>query len=75
MSLRSARRPSTSPRGESIYSYQQFTGFIAHDAVRVVQPDATRLGGVTEWRQVSTAVAARARRGWQLRGVGALRGA
>ena len=45
--------------GESIYSYQQFTGFIAADAFRVVQVDATRVGGVTEWRQVAAHAAAR----------------
>lgn len=45
--------------GESIYSYQQFSGFIAHDAIRVVQPDATRLGGVTEWLQVASLASAR----------------
>ncbi|MFD3562935.1 mandelate racemase/muconate lactonizing enzyme family protein [Streptomyces sp. NPDC058686] len=45
--------------GESIYSYQQFTGFMAHDALRVVQPDATRLGGVTEWLQVARTADAR----------------
>ncbi|MEV6130564.1 mandelate racemase/muconate lactonizing enzyme family protein [Streptomyces violaceusniger] len=45
--------------GESIYSYQQFNSFIAHDAIRVVQPDATRLGGVTEWLQVTRVAAAR----------------
>ncbi len=46
--------------GESIYSYQQFTGFIAADAFRVVQVDATRVGGVTEWLQVASHAAARA---------------
>ncbi|MGW6400300.1 enolase C-terminal domain-like protein [Streptomyces sp. NPDC055134] len=45
--------------GESIYSYQQFNSFISHDAIRVVQPDATRLGGVTEWLQVAGPAAAR----------------
>ncbi|WP_210594020.1 mandelate racemase/muconate lactonizing enzyme family protein [Streptomyces sp. GESEQ-35] len=45
--------------GESIYSYQQFNGFITHDAIRVVQPDATRLGGVTEWLQVTGLATAR----------------
>jgi L-alanine-DL-glutamate epimerase-like enolase superfamily enzyme len=39
--------------GESIYSYQQFTSFIAADALRVIQVDATRVGGVTEWLQVA----------------------
>ena len=37
--------------GESIYSYQQFGSFIAADALRVVQVDATRVAGVTEWRR------------------------
>ena len=45
--------------GESIYSYQQFTSFIAADALRVVQVDATRVGGVTEWLQVASHAAAR----------------
>jgi L-alanine-DL-glutamate epimerase-like enolase superfamily enzyme len=45
--------------GESIYSYQQFTSFIAADAFRVVQVDATRVGGVTEWLQVASHAAAR----------------
>jgi L-alanine-DL-glutamate epimerase-like enolase superfamily enzyme len=45
--------------GESIYSYQQFTSFIAADALRVVQVDATRVGGVTEWLQVAAHAAGR----------------
>lgn len=45
--------------GESIYSHQQFSSYIAHDAIRVVQPDATRLGGVTEWLQVASLASAR----------------
>jgi L-alanine-DL-glutamate epimerase-like enolase superfamily enzyme len=45
--------------GESIYSYQQFASFIAGDALRVVQVDATRVGGVTEWLQVAAHAAAR----------------
>jgi L-alanine-DL-glutamate epimerase-like enolase superfamily enzyme len=39
--------------GESIYSAQQFASVIAADALRVVQVDATRVGGVTEWLQVA----------------------
>ena len=39
--------------GESIYSAQQFASFVAADALRVVQVDATRVGGVTEWLQVA----------------------
>ncbi|WP_029947549.1 mandelate racemase/muconate lactonizing enzyme family protein [Leifsonia aquatica] len=45
--------------GESIYSYQQFTSFIEADAFRVVQADATRVGGVTEWLQVAAHAAAK----------------
>ncbi|NEN05295.1 mandelate racemase/muconate lactonizing enzyme family protein [Diaminobutyricibacter tongyongensis] len=45
--------------GESIYSYQQFSSFIEADAFRVVQVDATRVGGVTEWLQVAAHAAAR----------------
>src|SRR5258708_7329941 len=39
--------------GESLYSYQAFARFIAPDAMSVVQVDATRVGGVTEWLQVA----------------------
>lgn len=45
--------------GESLYSYHAFTGLIEADAIRVVQPDVTRLGGVTEWLQVAQHAAAR----------------
>jgi L-alanine-DL-glutamate epimerase-like enolase superfamily enzyme len=45
--------------GESIYSYHQFTSFISADALRVVQVDATRVGGVTEWLQVAAHAASR----------------
>ena len=45
--------------GESLYSYQSFAGFIAADAMRVVQVDATRVGGVTEWLQVAQHASAR----------------
>jgi L-alanine-DL-glutamate epimerase-like enolase superfamily enzyme len=45
--------------GESIYSFQQFSSFIAADAFRVVQVDATRVGGVTEWLQVAAHASAR----------------
>jgi len=43
--------------GESVYSYHAFAGLMAADAVRVVQPDVTRLGGVTEWLQVANQAA------------------
>jgi L-alanine-DL-glutamate epimerase-like enolase superfamily enzyme len=45
--------------GESIYSYQAFTSLISADAVRVVQVDVTRVGGVTEWLQVAAHAASR----------------
>jgi L-alanine-DL-glutamate epimerase-like enolase superfamily enzyme len=62
--LESHRRLQRSTRldiaaGESIYSYHQFTSFISADALRVVQVDATRVGGVTEWLQVAAYAGAR----------------
>ncbi|WP_371600477.1 mandelate racemase/muconate lactonizing enzyme family protein [Streptomyces sp. NBC_00564] len=45
--------------GESIYSYHQFASFIAADAIRVVQVDVTRVGGVTEWLQIAGHAASR----------------
>lgn len=48
--------------GESLYSYHAFAGFMAADALRVVQPDVTRLGGVTEWLQVAHQAAGRSLR-------------
>jgi L-alanine-DL-glutamate epimerase-like enolase superfamily enzyme len=44
--------------GESLYSHQSFASFIAADAIRVVQVDVTRVGGVTEWLQVAQHAAA-----------------
>jgi L-alanine-DL-glutamate epimerase-like enolase superfamily enzyme len=44
--------------GESLYSYQTFASFIAADALRVVQADVTRVGGVTEWMQIARHAAA-----------------
>jgi len=45
--------------GESLYSYHSFASFIAADAIRVVQVDVTRVGGVTEWLQVAQHAAGR----------------
>jgi L-alanine-DL-glutamate epimerase-like enolase superfamily enzyme len=45
--------------GESLYSYHDFASFITADAMRVVQVDVTRVGGVTEWMQVAQHAAAR----------------
>jgi L-alanine-DL-glutamate epimerase-like enolase superfamily enzyme len=44
--------------GESIYSYHQFASFLAADAIRVVQADVTRVGGVTEFLQIAGHTAA-----------------
>jgi L-alanine-DL-glutamate epimerase-like enolase superfamily enzyme len=44
--------------GESLYSYHAFATFIAADALRVVQVDVTRVGGVTEWLQIAHHAAA-----------------
>lgn len=48
-------RASTIPvaLGEQIYSLSAFRTFIASGAVHHVQPDVTRLGGVTEYIQVA----------------------
>jgi L-alanine-DL-glutamate epimerase-like enolase superfamily enzyme len=57
------RLQNASPRdiaaGESMYSYHSFASFITADAIRVVQVDVTRVGGVTEWLQVAQHAAAR----------------
>jgi L-alanine-DL-glutamate epimerase-like enolase superfamily enzyme len=45
--------------GESLYTYHAFGSMIANDGVRVVQPDVTRVGGVTEWLQIANHAAAR----------------
>src|SRR5262249_61636104 len=39
--------------GEQLYSVDAFKGFIAAEAVHYVQPDVTRLGGITEYIQVA----------------------
>ena len=44
--------------GESLYSYHAFANFLAADALRVIQVDVTRVGGVTEWMQVAQRAAA-----------------
>jgi L-alanine-DL-glutamate epimerase-like enolase superfamily enzyme len=45
--------------GESLYGYHAFANMIASDALRVIQPDVTRVGGVTEWLQIANHAAAR----------------
>jgi L-alanine-DL-glutamate epimerase-like enolase superfamily enzyme len=39
--------------GEQLYSIDAFNMFIRAEAVHFVQPDVTRLGGITEWWQVA----------------------
>jgi L-alanine-DL-glutamate epimerase-like enolase superfamily enzyme len=39
--------------GEQLYSLGAFTAFFRADALHYAQPDATRLGGVTEWWQAA----------------------
>ncbi|MEX2187386.1 MAG: mandelate racemase/muconate lactonizing enzyme family protein [Pirellulales bacterium] len=39
--------------GETLYTTEPFRDFIAREAVDVVQADASRLGGVTEWLKVA----------------------
>jgi L-alanine-DL-glutamate epimerase-like enolase superfamily enzyme len=39
--------------GEQLYTVDSFRDFIAAGAVHYVQPDMTRLGGITEWLRVA----------------------
>ncbi len=45
--------------GEQLYSLDAFQAFFAADAIHYVQPDVTRLGGITEYIQVAHAAHAR----------------
>ncbi|MBK9702572.1 MAG: mandelate racemase/muconate lactonizing enzyme family protein [Betaproteobacteria bacterium] len=45
--------------GEQLYSADAFAAFMAAGAVHYVQPDVTRLGGITEFLQVADAAHAR----------------
>jgi L-alanine-DL-glutamate epimerase-like enolase superfamily enzyme len=45
--------------GEQLYSADAFEAFMAAGAVQYVQPDVTRLGGITEFLQVADAAHAR----------------
>lgn len=53
--LREIRRRSTIPiaAGESVYTRYAFRDFVDARALDVMQPDVTRLGGVTEWIRVA----------------------
>ena len=44
--------------GEQLYSASEFRTFLEAGAVHYVQPDATRLGGITPWWQVADLAAA-----------------
>jgi len=39
--------------GESLFNRQQFKDYIATDGVSIVQPDACRCGGITEWLKIA----------------------
>ena len=39
--------------GESLFNRHQFTDYIAQDGVSIVQPDACRCGGITEWLKIA----------------------
>lgn len=45
--------------GEHLYSAHAFEDFISSEAVMYVQPDVTRLGGISEFLQVASIAAAR----------------
>ena len=45
--------------GEQLYTADAFEAFMAAGAVHYVQPDVTRLGGITEFLQVADAAHAR----------------
>jgi L-alanine-DL-glutamate epimerase-like enolase superfamily enzyme len=44
--------------GENLYSRHAFSSFIRADAVRIVQVDVTRVGGITEWLEIAAEAAA-----------------
>jgi L-alanine-DL-glutamate epimerase-like enolase superfamily enzyme len=39
--------------GESLFNRQQFREYICSDGVSIVQPDACRCGGITEWLKIA----------------------
>jgi L-alanine-DL-glutamate epimerase-like enolase superfamily enzyme len=39
--------------GENVYNLETFAAFIDMNAVDIVQPDVTRVGGVTEWLRIA----------------------
>jgi L-alanine-DL-glutamate epimerase-like enolase superfamily enzyme len=39
--------------GESLFHKQQFRDYIAIDGVSIIQPDACRCGGITEWLKIA----------------------
>ena len=44
--------------GENLYTIAEFTRFIRHGALRILQPDIGRIGGVTGWMRVAALGAA-----------------
>lgn len=39
--------------GESLYSAQEFRAYLDRDAAAILQPDVTRIGGLTNWLKVA----------------------
>jgi L-alanine-DL-glutamate epimerase-like enolase superfamily enzyme len=39
--------------GETLFGRDEFAAYLAHGAVDVLQPDVTRLGGLTQWLKVA----------------------
>lgn len=39
--------------GESLFSREEFRSYFEHDSVDIVQPDVTRVGGITPWLKIS----------------------
>ena len=52
----------TNAAGEMLFSADEFDAYLAKGALAVVQPDVTRLGGITPWLKV----AARAEQHWKV---------
>jgi L-alanine-DL-glutamate epimerase-like enolase superfamily enzyme len=42
--------------GEMLFGLDEFANYLGQDALAVVQPDVTRVGGITEWLKVASLV-------------------
>lgn len=48
-----AQSPIPIALGENLYNLEAFAGFLAADAVDIVQVDVTRVAGITEWLRIA----------------------